>query len=98
MNMKHLLRIKVNGFNLIKLMLINEKDFNISLPKTNVANQKANIHFSLHTRNDRLTFKIVSIQKNGKELIQEVIVKAKSNPQNQYMTISGKNELDMFKG
>ena len=98
MNIKHLLRIKVNVFNLVKIILIKEKDFNISFPKTNVVNQKVNTHFSLHTMNDRLTFKTISIQKNGKELIKEVIVKALEDPQNQHMIIPGKNELDIFKG
>lgn len=98
MSNKYLLRIKVNDFNLVKIILINEKDFNISFPKTNVANQRINTHFSLHTVNDRLTFKTVSIQKNGKELINDVIIKALNDPQNQQMAISGKDELDMFKG
>lgn len=98
MSIKYLLRIKVNDFNLVKITLINGKDFNVSLPKTNVANQKANVHFSLHTVNDRLTFKTVSIQKNEKEIIEEVIIKAQNNPQNQYMAIPDKKELDLFKG
>ncbi|MFA6005330.1 MAG: hypothetical protein WC775_02485 [Patescibacteria group bacterium] len=98
MGIQHLLRIKVNDFNLVKIILINGQDFNISLPKTNVANKKVDVHFSLHTVNDRLTFKTVSIHKNGKEVIEEVIIKAQNNPQNQYMAIPGKKELDLFKG
>lgn len=74
-NTNCLLRIKINDFNFLQLKLINNKDFIFSIPKTNVASQQLNTHFTLHTQNDVVTWKTTSFVKNGKDLMSDMLKK-----------------------
>lgn len=80
MKTQNILRIRVNGFNLLKLSLINNKDFIFSYPKTNVSGQVVDSHFTLHSLNDRVTFKIISLTKQKKDMLSYVLKLAKTNP------------------
>lgn len=94
---KYLLRIKVNNFNLLQLKLINQKDFIFSIPKTNVAGQKLNTHFTFHTMNEVVTWKTDSIIKHGKELISDVIKRVELSNYSE-LSIPGKNKINMLYG
>lgn len=96
-NSNCLLRIKIDDFNFLQLKLINKKDFIFSIPKTNVANQQLNTHFTLHTRNDVVTWKTTSFVKNGRELITEMLRKVEASDFKD-LSVPGKNELNMLHG
>ena len=94
---KHLLRIKVNGFNLLRVSLFKEKDFIFSFPQTKVSNYTSNGHFTLHTEKPRITFKTTSITKHFQEILPSIV-----NQYKDHSGISGKlipnGEIDLNKG
>jgi len=92
-----LLRIKINDFNFLQLKLINNKDFIISIPKTNVANQQLNTHFTLHTQNDVVTWKTTSFVKNGQDLMLDMLKKVEASDF-KHLSVPGKKELNMLHG
>lgn len=96
-NTKCLLKIKINNFNFLQLKLINNKDFIFSIPKTNVANQQLNTHFTLHTENDVVTWKTTSFVKNGKDLMNDMLQKVEESDY-KHLSVPGKKELNMLYG
>lgn len=96
-NTNCLLRIKINDFNFLQLKLINNKDFIFSIPKTNVASQQLNTHFTLHTQNDVVTWKTTSFVKNGKDLMSDMLKKVELSDF-KHLSVPGKKELNMLYG
>lgn len=96
-NDKHLLRIKVNGFNLLRVTLFKDKDFIFSFPQTKVKDYTSSIHFTFHTERPRITFKTTSIKKYSQEILPTAVNQYKDHP-----GIRGKlipnGEIDLNKG
>ena len=96
-NEKYLLRIKVNGFNLLRVSLFKERDFIFSFPQTKVADYTSNGHFTLHTEKLRITVKTTSITRHSQEILPTVVDQYKNHP-----GIRGKiipnGEIDINKG
>lgn len=94
---KHLLRIKINGFNFLRVSLFKEKDFIFSFPQTKVTSYTLNGHFTLHTERLRITFKTTSIKKGSQEILPAVVNQYKDHPGIKGKVIAN-GEIDLNKG
>jgi hypothetical protein len=92
-----LLRIKINGFNLLGVSLVKNKDFIFSFPQTRVASYTLNGHFTLHTKYPRITVKTTSITKHFQEILPLIIDQYEDHPGIKGKTIPN-GEIDLNKG
>lgn len=94
---ENLLRIKINGRSLIKLSKQHKgRDFIISYPITFQNNTEAQTHFTLHTPNDRVTFKITSLKQKGVETMPNVLALVRDHPV--YVKKVTPTDLDLYGG
>jgi len=80
-NNDNILRIKINGIGLIKLSKQHGgRDFVITYPPVIQKDTRIESHFSLHTPNNRVTFKTTSIKINGIEQMPSLLKNLEKNP------------------
>lgn len=92
----NLLRIKVNGKNLIKFTRQHGgRDFLITYPTIYQNETETQNHFTFHSPNGRITLKITSVKLDGQEMLSNIILLAKDNPRFSRMILS--KEIDLYK-
>ncbi|OGY23226.1 MAG: hypothetical protein A2172_02505 [Candidatus Woykebacteria bacterium RBG_13_40_15] len=95
----NLLRIKINGRGLIKLTKQHQgRDFLLSYPTAFQNGVSVDSHFSLHTPNNCVTFKVTSFKDGGVEQLPATIAQLKNHP-TLSNRVAGKNldQLDIYK-
>lgn len=92
----NILRIKINGESLIKFSKQHGgRDFLISYPLIHQGESESENHFSFHTPNGRITFKVTSLKDKGKETLTQAVALVKNNPL--YKNKIVPSGLDLFK-
>lgn len=92
----NILRIKINGKSLIKFSKQHSsRDFLISYPIGYQGETEFESHFTFHTPNGRITFKITSFKKSGQELMPKIFSLYKNHPLYKNKTLP--TGLDLFK-
>lgn len=75
-----LFRIKLNGRSVIKLSKVkSERDYIFSIPPLVQDSVEANTHFTFHTPNNRLTFKVTTAKQNSGDIMPEILEKIKDH-------------------
>ena len=88
---KNITRIKINNKSIMKISCSGKKDYIFAIPKITVKETYCESHFTFHTKNNRLTFKITDFgnDKNNFDTIKE-----EARNKSFYVT---ENDIDLLK-
>ena len=73
---RNIVRIKLNNKSLIKISCSGERDYIFSLPKITIKDTYCETHFTVHTKNNRKTFKVTDFG-DSKKCFSDYKIEAK---------------------